>query len=77
MKSGRPVNIYLKSKALLVNAQNPDLAIQVQREKRNMSSSSFIPYCYFGVESNQFGLEIDGFEFPVCNIFQVKNHTFP
>ena len=46
--------------------------VQIMKDKRNMSTSSFIPYCYFGVESNQFGLEIDGFEFPVCNIFQAK-----
>ena len=46
--------------------------VHIMKDKRNVSSSSFIPYCYFGVESNQFGLEIDGFEFPVCNIFKVK-----
>ena len=46
--------------------------VHIMKDKRNLSSSSFIPYCYFGVESNQFGLEIDGFEFPVCNIFKVK-----
>ena len=46
--------------------------VHIMKDKGKISPSSFIPYCYFGVESDQFSLEIDGFDYPVCNIFQVK-----
>ena len=29
-------------------------------------------YCYFGIEADKIGLEVEGLEFPVCNIFQAK-----
>ena len=44
----------------------------IMDEKGNISPSSFIPYCYFGKQSDLLGLNIEGFKYPVCNIFEAK-----
>ena len=46
--------------------------VHIMKDKGKISPSSFIPYCYFGIEADTIGLEVKGLEFPVCNIFQAK-----
>ena len=44
--------------------------VHIANENGNFSSSSFIPFCFFGDEL--IGYNINGFDIKVCNIFKPK-----
>ena len=44
--------------------------VHIANKNGNFSSSSFIPFCFFGDEL--IGFDINGFDIKVCNIFKPK-----
>ena len=46
--------------------------VHIMRADGSKSPSSFIPFCYFGENAEDDGIKIDGFKYPVCNMFKSK-----
>ena len=46
--------------------------VHILGHKRQLSPSSFIPFCEFGGNMSIMGVNIDQFDVPVCNSFQAK-----
>ena len=47
--------------------------VHIMRADGSKSPSAFIPFCYFGKNAEDHGLKIDGFKYPVCNMFKSKS----
>ena len=46
--------------------------VHIMRADGTKSPSAFIPFCYFGGNAEDDGLKVDGFKYPVCNMFKAK-----
>ena len=49
--------------------------IHIMTEDGRKSPSAFIPFCNFGANAEDNGLKVDGFKYPVCNMFKSKVHN--
>ena len=49
-----------------------DHPVHILRTDGTKSPSAFIPFCYFGEHPKDYGIKVDGFKYPVCNMFKTK-----
>ena len=46
--------------------------VHIRKADGSRSPSAFIPFCYFGGNAEDDGLNVDDFKYPVCNMFKAK-----
>ena len=46
--------------------------VHIRKADGSKSPSAFIPFCYFGGNTEDDGLKVDDFKYPVCNMFKAK-----
>ena len=63
--------MFLLDERLLQRVSNHP--VHILNSEGDLSPSAFIPFCFFGNNMIDLGIQIDDFEVPVCNIFVAKN----
>ena len=63
--------MFLLDERLLQRVSNHP--VHILNPEGDLSPSAFIPFCFFGNNMIDLGIQIDDFEVPVCNIFVPKN----
>ena len=60
---------YIETKKVQKLINHP---VHIIDDDGNLSPSALIPFCDFGGDKSIMGVEVDGFDVPVCNSFQAK-----